>query len=75
MGHKKQAHSCWRAGKTGQQPKYDPVKQRPEEEQLLQQRQEAWEAAGSSTTPLWDAQNKVYYQNIKRLWLTLLDVR
>ena len=60
-GHKMQAHSCWRAGKTGQQPKYDPVKQRPhEEEQLLQQRQEAWEAVGSPTTPLWDGLLKAY---------------
>ena len=61
-GHKQSAHTCWRQGKSGQQPKYDPVRQRPEqEEQLLQQRQEAWAAVGSSSTPFWDGQQKAYF--------------
>ena len=61
-GHKMTAHTCWRSGKAGQQPKYDPVEQRPEEkEQLLQQRKQAWTAVGCPTTPLWGGLQKAFY--------------
>ena len=59
--HKQHPHTCWRQGISGQQPKYDPVHQRPSQEhQLVKDRDEAWAKLGCTMPVKWDGQKKQY---------------